>query len=176
MAIRLFLVCLLVAIAGCTPDKGPAFDGLVVETRDAPTAPFLGSNGQQVSLGDFKGEVLLVNYWATWCGPCEEELPSLGALQRAFVGQNFRIIALSVDDTGDLDYAKKRLNDLTEGSLAFHHLLPDDWRVYYETGARGFPTSIIIGANGVELARLEGSTDWSAEPVQAYITTLINQK
>ncbi len=68
----------------------------------APLASFIGADGQAATLADFQSRIVLVNFWATWCGPCEKEMPSLGALQRARGGANFTIVAISVDAEKDI--------------------------------------------------------------------------
>ena len=77
-----------------------------------PEGSFTAAEGNSLTLETFKGKTILVNYWATWCPPCEKEMPSLGALQTARAGDAFEVIALSVDSDEDVDYAKRRLIEL----------------------------------------------------------------
>jgi len=69
------------------------------------TSKFLTPEGQEITLADLRGKVVLINFWATWCGPCEAEMPSLGALQAAFPKDQFEVIAVSVDNEEDKDHA-----------------------------------------------------------------------
>ncbi len=71
----------------------------------AGTAPFYLADGSAHTLDEFKGKTILVNFWATWCAPCEKEMPSLGALQKARGGDDFQVVAISVDAAEDKDYA-----------------------------------------------------------------------
>ncbi|WP_300391617.1 TlpA disulfide reductase family protein [Henriciella sp.] len=135
-------------------------------------ATFEGPDGTEATLADFKGKVTLVNFWATWCGPCEREMPSLAALESAKGSDNFQVIAISVDATEDKDYAIQRLQELTGGVLDFYFAPPENWDVVYDAGARGFPTTIIYDANGEEIARLSGEAQWDSYEAAALIDTI----
>lgn len=125
-------------------------------------AIFEGPDGEERKLADFKGKITLVNFWATWCGPCEREMPSLAALEQAKGSDNFQVIAISVDATEDKDYARQRLEELTGGVLDFYFAPPENWDIVYDTSARGFPTTVIYDADGVEIARLSGEAAWDS--------------
>ena len=130
----------------------------------APTAPFIDADGNTVTFQDFSGQAILVNFWATWCAPCEREMPSLGALQTSRGGETFKVIAISVDEPSDRDYAQQRLSELSGGVLDFYTLAdgPDGWNIVYDTGSGGgFPTTIIYDPDGTKVAKLEGDTDWA---------------
>ena len=131
----------------------------------APAAPFVDGDGTDVTFQDFEGQVVLVNYWATWCGPCEREMPSLAALQTARGDDAFKVVAISVDSPEDLDYAEQRLGELSGGVLEFYRLAdgPDGWQVVYDTGAGGgFPTTILYDKTGLKVAKVEGEADWAS--------------
>lgn len=132
-----------------------------------PAGTFLDKDGAPQTLETFKGRTILVNYWATWCGPCEREMPSLGALQTARGSEAFEVVALSVDAPEDADYARRRLTELGAANIEFRHAPMDDGDIIYGAGVRGFPTTIIYGPDSLEIARLSGEADWaSAEAVQ----------
>ena len=132
-----------------------------------PEGTFADANGNLETLEAFKGKTILVNYWATWCPPCEKEMPSLGALQAARGGDAFEVVALSVDAVEDVEYATRRLTELGAANIAFRHAPMDAGDIIYGAGVRGFPTTIIYGPDGLEIARLAGEADWaSADAVQ----------
>src|SRR3546814_14258724 len=68
--------------------------------RDLPDLQFKDGSGKPVSLADFRGRVVLLNLWATWCGPCREEMPTLDRLQATLGGPDFEVFALSIDRAG----------------------------------------------------------------------------
>ncbi|MBO6687230.1 MAG: TlpA family protein disulfide reductase [Henriciella sp.] len=138
----------------------------------APPAPFVDGAGNVVRYQDFEGQAILVNFWATWCGPCEREMPSLAALERSRGSDTFKVIAISVDEPSDHDYAKTRLRELTNSGLDFYTLAdgPEGWNIVYDSGAGGgFPTTILYDRNGLKVAKLEGDTDWASYEAVALV-------
>jgi len=141
----------------------------------APTAAFVDADGNSIRLQDFAGQTLLINFWATWCGPCEREMPSLAALETARGGDDFKVIAISVDSPEDVDYAKQRLDQLSGGVLDFYTLSdgPEGWDAVYDMGAGGgFPTTILYDKSGLKVAKLEGEADWASYEAVALIDLL----
>ncbi len=136
---------------------------------EAPAATFEGPDGKATSLGAFAGKTILVNFWATWCGPCEREMPSLAALQKSRGSDDFQVVVISVDSADDKDYARERLQELSGGVLDFYFTPPENWEIVYDAGARGFPTSIIYGPDGLEIARIAGEADWASYEAAALI-------
>lgn len=141
--------------------------------QPTPDADFYGADLAPLSLTDFAGRTILVNFWATWCGPCEREMPHLGALQKARGGEDFEVVAISVDAREDEDYARRRLDELSGHQIEFRFAPPDTYEVVYATGTRGFPTTILYGADGTEIARLEGEADWSSGHALAFIDAVL---
>lgn len=135
-------------------------------------------SGKPTTLGDYRGKVVLVNIWATWCPPCKEEMPSMERLYKKMAGTDFRIAAVSVD--GDVFFQKETrvpgeimafANDL---GLTFD-LLHDPTgaiRRAYEIFA--VPESFLIDRNGTIVKRIIGATDWDAPVNQALIRSLLN--
>lgn len=141
----------------------------------ASPAPFVDIDGTLVSYQDFQGQAILVNFWATWCGPCEREMPSLAALERSRGSDAFKVIAISVDEPSDRAYAQQRLSELSGGALDFYTLAdgPDGWNVVYDSGAGGgFPTTIIYDKAGNKVAKLEGDADWASYEAVALVDLL----
>ena len=138
-------------------------------------APFFLADGSEGHLADLEGKVILVNFWATWCAPCEKEMPSLGALQKARGGDGFEVVAISVDAAEDKDYAERRLGELGAANIPFRIVPPEQYELVYESGVQGFPTTIIYGADGKEIARLSGEADWSSFEAIGFIDALLQR-
>ena len=122
------------------------------------------------TLADYKGKVVLLNVWATWCGPCREEMPSMQTLHREFGPKGLEIVAVSVDDPGTeaniLAFAK-------ELGLTFE-ILHDPAKVtarHYQI--TGYPESFIIGREGTIRRKVFAAADWSSETNRALIRELL---
>jgi thiol-disulfide isomerase/thioredoxin len=130
--------------------------------EDAPPQPseiFQDSDGNEHRLQDFAGEIVVLNLWATWCAPCMEEMPTLGALQRRFDGR-LHVVPVSVDSVADNAKAQQALARLSDGSLRF--FIEPSRGVLFSARAAGMPTTILYDRQGRELARLSGGADWSS--------------
>lgn len=180
LGLGLSLVYILMSAAGSSGKKAAfqdfargSLEGLdFTFAGDVPAATaFLAPDRTPIDLQTLQGKPILVNLWATWCGPCEREMPGLGALQRARGGARFDIIAISVDDTKDGDFAREELARLSGGAIDFYHA--PDYAITYTLGARGFPTSVLYDAEGREVARLAGEADWTTPEAVGLIDALI---
>ena len=127
-----------------------------------PTTIFIGPDGYGMTLEDFGRKALLVNFWATWCAPCIEEMPSLARLQQLKGDDRFEVVAISMDKAGDADDARLFLDELTGGVLPFYHD-PNFAMPFRVEASEGFPVTIIYGPAGNELARFAGGAGWSGE-------------
>ncbi len=138
-----------------------------------PAGNFTGPDGGEVNLQAFRGKVVLVNLWATWCPPCVEEMPTLQRLQELRGGEDFVVLAVSVDTVPDREFAQRELGKLAGGVLTFYH--DPNYALPYGMGARGFPTTVIYDRQGREIARLSGEADWAGEDALALIDWAIEQ-
>jgi len=172
------------AIAGVAVVVGIAWLGRenyrpVITGSDAPGFTVMNLQGEQVQLADYLGEkVLLVNVWATWCGPCVVEMPSMQRLYDRFEGEDFEILAVSVDARlGEADIAGRPGGDLgafaRELELNFpilHDPSGDIQRLYQTTGV---PESFLIGKDGVIYKKVAGPTEWDAPVNEELIRRLL---
>ncbi|MEM9093621.1 MAG: TlpA disulfide reductase family protein [Pseudomonadota bacterium] len=140
--------------------------------KDFPQTPFVNAAGETVTLGDFTGEIVFVNLWATWCAPCKKEMPSIDRLAGKLLGQPFRVVAISVDQGGAIERAKTFLSDeISAEHLDFY--IDDAFAVPREAGAIGLPTSFILDRSGKEVARLVGDAEWDSAEAVAVMERLI---
>jgi len=143
-------------------------------TMDAPpplpTRTLQDASGADVTLADLRGKVIVVNLWATWCAPCVEEMPTLGALQRRF-GDRIHVIPISADSEADREKAKTQLAELSDNTLPFY--IDISRGVLFDAQAPGMPVTIIYDANGNEVARLAGGADWGGDEAAALIEAVL---
>jgi thiol-disulfide isomerase/thioredoxin len=138
----------------------------------ATSAQFQDENGNQVSFSDFKGKVILVNLWATWCAPCIREMPDLNNLQKDLGGQNFEVVLISENQEG-IEGSIKFIEDNNISNLKTH--IDANRTVARALKTRALPTSILIDADGFELGRLIGPAEWNSDDAKALINFAITK-
>lgn len=125
-------------------------------------------DGREVRLEQFRGRVVLLNFWATWCKPCEEEMPAMERLYRELEPLGFTLLAVSVDETPEPVAAfRDRLR------LSFPILWDPERRVSERYQTYRYPESFLIAADGTLLARYIGPRDWDAPDYVAHIRGLL---
>ncbi len=147
----------------------------LLQTKNRPRLPaitFYDKGGHKVTLNDFKGRVVLVNVWATWCLPCVSELPSLDRLQAMMPEKKFAVVAISTDTTAQKTViAFLRAHKI--GHLAFYwdkdRQVPLRWRY------AGLPTSFLLDRKGNTVARFDGPYDWDKGKLLQEIKALVYQ-
>ena len=137
----------------------------------APDFTFPGLDGKKVSLSDYKGKVVLVNIWATWCPPCVEEMPSMEKLYRKFKGQNFEILAVSIDEPG----LKAVAPFMKKSQLTFPALIDTKGTIKSVYGITGVPESFIIDQQGILIKKIIGPVDWASPKIFRYFSDLIQK-
>lgn len=144
------------------------------EPRPAPDIAFTGPDGKPVRIADFKGEVVVMNLWATWCAPCKVEMPTLARLQAAYAAQPVRVVAVSVDRDRDLGEAKAEI--AANAPLRLYR--DPGYRLAFglEPRAQGFPTTVIYDRQGRERARLAGAADWASPEARGLVERLLREK
>lgn len=145
---------------------------VVAEPPPQPLDRFFDENGLQRSLSDFRGRVVLVNLWATWCAPCVEEMPTLGALQENFKDRDFVVVAISIDRADVRPKAQETLGRLSGDRLRFFQD-PSAAIAYKVKTTYGVPISILYDRSGREIARYSGAADWSSPQAKALIEAAV---
>jgi thiol-disulfide isomerase/thioredoxin len=143
----------------------PASSGLRI-----PDLAFQDDAGATRKLSEWRGKVVLLNLWATWCVPCRRELPALAALQARLGGAQFDVVAVNID-TRDPDKPKTWLKDA--GITTLGYFSDEKARVFQELKAIGraigMPTSMLIDANGCEIGTMAGPAEWASDDGVALI-------
>ena len=152
-----------------------AMQKLVIHPVPKPLPEFtvLDRDGKPRRLAEWRGKVVLVNFWASWCPPCRKEMPEIVALQEAFAGKDFVVVAISEDYKG-YDWAFQALKMMGAQRLT---LLWDKGNAALRAlNERGLPVTLLLNREGLEVARLVGPAAWNAPEAQAVIKTLLAQK
>ena len=132
----------------------------------APSAAFQTLHGEAVTLADFKGQVLLVNFWATWCAPCVEEMPSLERLHQALAAEGFAVLAIS-QDRGGASVVAPFLERLDLQQLPIY--LDSKGVLARAVALKGLPTSFLIDREGRVLAGLVCPAQWDSPEAMDFI-------
>ena len=143
----------------------------IKDNLPAPDFTFPGLDGKMVSLSDYKGKVVLVNIWATWCPPCVDEMPSMEKLYQKFKGKNFEILAVSIDEPG----LKAVAPFMKKSNLTFPALIDSEGTIKAVYGITGVPESFIIDKQGILIKKIVGPVDWAATNVFRFFSDLIQK-
>tara|TARA_B100000989_G_scaffold172139_1_gene128978 strand:+ start:288 stop:767 length:480 start_codon:yes stop_codon:yes gene_type:complete len=128
------------------------------EFKKYDSLTFLNTQKDQLNLDDYKGNLILLNFWATWCLPCKEEMPSLDLLYQNKDLDNLKIFTINVGQ-----------ENLEKASIFFRDLNIENLKIYYDSpvtlakklGLRGIPTTVLLNKKGLEFARIVGSIDFN---------------
>jgi thiol-disulfide isomerase/thioredoxin len=151
-----------------TTGKPDALAKLVAvgQPRQLPAAAFFDAKGQRLSIASFNGRYVLLNLWATWCGPCVRELPALAKLQQSVPA--LTIVAVSEGRENAADTARF-LKSHGAGSL--HVYTDPDHAFLAALGVVGLPLSVLMDRKGMEQAKAEGPAEWDDRDAIAYMRT-----
>jgi thiol-disulfide isomerase/thioredoxin len=166
----LFLVVLTYYIDRATRLPGkPSMSAAASAKMDKPEPDITLKDlqGKEVSLADLKGKVVFVNFWATWCGPCQDEIPSLIDLQNKYASKGFTVVGIAMDDEGEsvvAPFVAKEKYDVNGQQLPINYpiLIGTDEAADKFGGIMGYPTSFLISRNGKELMKFQGAPDFEA--------------
>ena len=139
--------------------------------QPAPNFTFPGLDGEMVNLTDYRGKVVFLNIWATWCTPCRQEMPSMERLYRELKGEDFEILAVSIDAMG----AKAVAPFMKEYELSFPALLDTGGTIQRLYGTTGIPETFIINKEGVIEQKIIGSRDWAKPEAVGFLRNLIQK-
>ncbi len=149
----------------------PVGEGIPQLNDEAPNFLLKDSEGFNVSLDQFRGKVVLLNFWATWCGPCKIEMPAMERLYRSFTRKEFEILAVSTDAQG----AAVTRPFQREIGFTFPVLHDADFRIGLRYGARTLPMTFLIDKKGIIRKRIPGARDWSAPEGRRLVESLLQE-
>ena len=152
-------------LAGCEPER-PAASGPAAPRFTAMT---IDSTPKARSLDDYRGRPLLVNLWATWCAPCQAEMPSLEGLHQAYRGRGLVVVAISIDDA-NLDPLIREF--ARERKLTFEILHDASTSVMALFKADGLPQSFLVSRSGRVVAT-RAALDWASPAARALVDSLL---
>ncbi|WP_282607445.1 TlpA disulfide reductase family protein [Pelagibius sp. Alg239-R121] len=138
----------------------------------APPTAFSDASEGRTTLRDFKGEVVLVNFWATWCAPCVAEMPALNRLQAELAPQGFRIVAISQDRRG-LDIVKPFYEKLDLDAMGIY--LDPKGTASRQFEVRGLPTSLLVDRRNRIIGILQGPAEWDSPEAKALMQFYLDQ-
>lgn len=153
----------------------PAPPALSPIATKPPASDFIlpDTDGRRVQLSNFRGKVVVLNFWATWCPPCREEMPSMQTLWESLKGQDFELLAVNVGEDEDLVFAFRHELSTT---LTIPILLDENSEVAQRYPIRGLPTTYIIDKQGRIVYQAIGGRDWLAPGIVDTIQALIKEK
>lgn len=164
--VHVVLIIVMFALVGCAKEQAPPKEG-----GNAPDFKLKNLAGGEVGLADLRGKVVFLNFWATWCPPCREEIPSMVRLNAAMAGKPFQMLAVSIDDGGKeaVEAFFKQSGDRLPA------LLDPKQAAGKRYGITGVPETFIIDKKGVIMKKVIGPMDWSDPAVVKFLDDVIKQ-
>jgi thiol-disulfide isomerase/thioredoxin len=171
-AIFLGVIVLGCPATGAVGTGGDALDALRVipaaQPMEAPGFTLPAVAGPSVALQAFRGKVVLLNFWATWCGPCRREMPAIERLHRAYRDRGLAVLAV------DFRESKEQVKAFSqELGLTFPALLDANGEVTFSYGARALPVTFLVGRDGKILWKAIGRREWDGPAGRAYFDQLL---
>ena len=157
-----FLIIFIFLFSTALADEIPDIKNIIIskELKKYENLRFLDDKSNELKISDFEGKLILLNFWATWCGPCKEEMPSLDLLQKNKNLDNLKIFPINIVQDS-FEKANNFFNDLEVKNLNLY--FDSSITLAKKFSLRGIPTSILINKNGFEFARIVGSIDFKDE-------------
>ena len=157
-----FLLIFIFLLSNSFADEVVDIKNLVInkELKKYDGLTFLDAKNDQLNLEDYKGNLILLNFWASWCAPCKEEMPSLDYLQSHNDLQNLKVFPINVGQD-NIEKALTFFKDLGIRNLEIYFDMPITLAKKF--GLRGIPTTVLFDKNGMEFARIIGSIDFKDE-------------
>jgi thiol-disulfide isomerase/thioredoxin len=155
--VKVIISALLLFLIGAMPDADAKTPGEVAIGETIPEATLQGLNGPSRKLSEFRGRPLIINLWASWCGPCRQEMASLDRLAWLGLARHFSIIGISTDDGAAqarawLKDSNATINQFIDTRLEMENML----------GASRIPLTVLVNADGRVVNKIYGARDWDS--------------
>lgn len=166
----LIMAGMLLALSACTKTESGKSVPVAQENSPAPEISVMAiTDGSALKLSGLKETVVLLNFWATWCPPCREEIPSMMKLNKAMAGKPFQMLAVSVDEGG-----KPAVEAFfKESGLMLPTYLDQDGKAAKAYGLTGVPESFIINKQGIVIKKVIGGLAWDSPEVASFLEGLM---
>ena len=161
--VLVIIISISTAISAATIQEKLTENGFATADKTVPSINFKLENieGTEKELTDYRGKVVFLNFWATWCGPCRYEMPSMEKLYKEFKNDGLEILAInlgeSAPDVGEF---------MEEYKLSFPALLDTDRSISLKYGVRSIPTTYLIGRDGNILGMVVGAREWDSDAIK----------
>lgn len=147
-------IALLTLLGACGKPAAPL---VVAEDQPFPELALTGLDGAQASTQAYRGKLLVLNVWASWCPPCRKEMPGLERLSKTVDGGRIAVVGMSID--GD---AKMAREFLTQNGITFRNFIDPDKKIADALGVRAYPETFLIAPDGKLVRKIMGEQDWSS--------------
>ena len=164
------LLSALALLALIIPFPAAAFNFAPTPPKPAPALAFEDAAGNPLTLEDFRGKVVVLNLWATWCGPCRKEMPSLDHLQAEYGPEGLYVLPLSLDH-GDLDQIQTFYDEIGIQNLKIYR--DPKGAASRVLSAFGLPTTVVLDRDGREVGRVLGAAEWDGPEALATLRALL---
>jgi len=148
---------------------------LAIHSTPMPSSdvPFMHEDGSEMTLADYAGKHVVLNFWATWCAPCRAEMPHLAELQSTFQGDAFEVVTIATG-RNPRPAMEGFFDDIGVGNLPLHTDARQN--LARSMGVLGLPVTVILNPEGNEIARLQGDADWNSDSAKAIVAALLEGK
>ena len=164
------MTCLFLAFTACSKTDTANKNVVATEKKPAPDVSVVSlANGSTLKLSDLKGKVVLLNFWATWCPPCREEIPSMMKLNSLMAGKPFQMVAISVDEGG-----KSAVESFfKESGFSLPTYIDESGASAKSYGVTGIPESFVIDKQGVIVKKIIGGFAWDSPEAVSFLEELM---
>ena len=165
----LIIAAVFLMVVGCSKKESIQSEAVVKEKSPAPEVNVNSLKNVPLKLSDLKGKVVLLNFWATWCPPCREEIPSMMKLNSAMAGKPFQMVAISVDEGG----VPAIEAFFKESGFSLPTYIDPDGKAAKTYGVTGVPETFVIDKNGVLIKKVIGPLAWDSAETVSFLEGLM---